>query len=100
MGQNQSQAPNPNNKGSTSTNDSELRLSEEYIKSMQCLEQTIFSLNDENIEDAVEAVMSVFSDSFPCTSNLIICKLIFSSFVSQKKDFELYLRFMKTIDGR
>ena len=68
-----------------------------YLKTMRSLEQIVFYLSNENIIESAEKTMKLFNNDFPLSFNLVLSQLIYSSFISQIKDFNIYIRFMKEI---
>ena len=61
------------------------------------LEDIIFNINDNNIELSVQTTLNLQDASYIFSYNLIICRLVFSAFISQRKEATLYFEFLKAI---
>ena len=64
------------------------------------LEKTLFKLSDKNIETSVELVMNIFDVNFPYSFNYVLCRLLYSVFISKGKDANLYLNFLQQIENK
>ena len=70
----------------------------EIIQYLITIQDIIWKLNEENIEDSIRLIINLFSDDFPYSFNLALSQSIYSTFVAKSNDFEIYLNFMKAIE--
>ena len=62
-----------------------------YIQYIENIQHIIWDMDEENIQESVEIIINLFDANFPYSFKLILCQLIISSFISQMKDFNIYL---------
>ena len=67
------------------------------LKIFQSLEQIIFDLSENNIDESVESSLGLYDEEFPYSFNLIICRLVYSCFVSKRQNEDLYFSYIKLL---
>ena len=70
-------------------------LLQELIHRIQII---VFNLNFQNIGSLVKSTLDLFYKKYWYSFNLIICRSIYSSFISQKKETDLYFSFLYIIE--
>ena len=56
----------------------------------QSLEEIIFGMNKDNIPESVDSSLGFYVEEFPYSFNLIICRLIYSCFVSNNQNTDIF----------
>ena len=67
------------------------------FRTLKSLEKIIFDLNEDNINESVELTIGFYDDEFPYSFNLVICRLVYSCFVSKRQNEELYFTYLKML---
>ena len=70
------------------------------IQDLQSMQKSLLDLNEGNHKEIAEAVMNFFDVSKPDSFNQVICRLIYSAFVSQGIEPKVYFLFLKTIEEK
>ena len=68
------------------------------IKALLSLEQIIFDLNENKVDQSVETSIDFYNEETPYSFSLIISKLVYSCFLSHNKNvntFFSYLNYLK-----
>ena len=64
---------------------------------LKSLEQIIFDLNEDNINESVKLTIGFYNEKFPYSFNLVICRLVYSCFVSKRQNEDLYFSYLKLL---
>ena len=73
--------------------------SKEHTEALLLLQGYVFGLSKKNLEASIESTINLL-DLYPYSFNLVVCELVYSSFVSQKKDFGIYLNFLQELERK
>ena len=67
---------------------------------LDALEQIILKLNEGNIDSSAQETMNLFDTNQPYSFNVVICRLITVAFASQRKNANIYLDYLKSVQSK
>ena len=77
-----------------------LEIKENNLRELQSLEQIVFGISKDNIDFSVQSTIDLFDSNYSYSFNLIICRLIYSSFILQMKEESTYFQYLKEIEKK
>ena len=65
---------------------------------LQAIKEAVFELDQENLKLMVQTTMKLFDVNYPISFNKVLLQYIYSAFISQRRNINIYFQFLKEIE--
>ena len=71
-----------------------------YLQIFQSIEEIVFALDENNIVESVQSSFQLFEEESPYSFNLVVCRLVYSCFVSHFQNANIYFSYLKFLEEK
>ena len=75
-----------------------LETQSQEMQFLQAIQNVVFEIKMDNIDQQTQTIMQYFDINFPISFNIVLFQCVYSSFLSQRKDVDIYFQYLKAIE--